>query len=64
MTQQEVFTWVKKQIPFFALFLGMFLTQIQSGKSLEESLIWAKAWLLNISISVLMRIAQNVDFKK
>lgn len=64
MTKQEILTWVKKQIPFFALFLGMFLTQIQSGKSLDEALIWAKAWLLNITISILMKIAQNVEIKK
>lgn len=64
MTKQEILTWVKKQIPFFALFLGMFLTQIQSGKTLQESLIWAEAWLLNITISILMKIASQVELKK
>ncbi len=56
---EELYPWAKKQLPFFALFLAMFLQQVQSGKSLQEALIWAQAWLLNITISFLMKLSQD-----
>ena len=59
MTVDEALVWLKKQAPFLAGYLVIFLGAIQQGKSLKEAATILYMYLLNVTISFLTTVSQD-----
>lgn len=60
LNSQDVEKWFHNAVVFLAPAALLFLLEIKSGKTLEESVISLKLWALNVAIDLLKKfIAGN-----
>ena len=55
LDENEVKKWLENMAIFFAPAALVFLMSVQSGKSVEESLIVLKLWGINTAIDILRK---------
>ena len=55
LNKQDVFVWGKNTLIFATPALIIFLTQIQTGSTVEEAAIALKTWLLSTAIDLLRK---------